>query len=113
VDWMATTTDECCEAIFAAVHIMFARNELMAGEEWTDRRGRRRRGLRGFHASRDFPLLVLSIEEFPMLAKLPGVGDALKILATMGRKCGIKIRLVAQAPLLNEVGALGTAGRDS
>lgn len=93
----------------ALVAEMLERNRLLSDVEWVDSKGRARRGVDSFYP-RDpiirklgLPLIVVTIEEAAMQLADPESLAAVISLATMLRKCGGKLRLVFQTPLLDQV----------
>lgn len=89
---------------------MYARNELLADVEWVDGKGRTRKGVD--HFDHRHPAIVLlglklwclTVEEAHDLLKVKEAADIVQRLVAMARKCGIKIRLVTQVPLLSSLG---------
>ncbi len=98
-------------ALLAALEAeMYARNRFMADFEWIDEHGRDEEGLDHFDpmfwATQKvrLPLLCLTIEEAHAVLGLPGARERVEAIAKMARKCGIKLRLVVQVPLLDQLG---------
>jgi len=89
---------------------MYARNRFMADFEWIDEQGRDEEGLDHFDPvfwssqPAGLPLLCLTIEEAHAVLGLPGARERVEAIAKMARKCGIKLRLVVQVPLLDQLG---------
>jgi hypothetical protein len=105
VDRFARTPGECIALIQDAHAEMLARNDVLSKVEWTDRKGRIRKGKDHFTPSAAMPLLSVTVEESPMLLR----GDRrfkvyIKEILSMGRKCGVRLRLITQIPSIAELG---------
>jgi hypothetical protein len=93
---------------------MYARNEMLSEVAWDevarDGRRRQRRGVDHFDPAHPavvrlgLKMWVLTIEEAQDLLKIPEAADIVQRLVAMARKCGIKVRLVTQVPLLSSLG---------
>ncbi|WP_181764082.1 hypothetical protein [Streptomyces albidus (ex Kaewkla and Franco 2022)] len=104
VDWFADSVAEGKKLLKAAQREMYRRNKLLARMEWTDEKGRLRRGKASFTPTEELPLLCLTIEEAHAVLADPANVKIVEDLAKMARKCGIKLRLVTQVPLLSQLG---------
>ncbi len=104
VDWFAGTPEEAMLILRAADAGMFARNAALASMEWTDDQGRPRRGRGWFDPSPQMPLLSVTIEEAHVILAIPEAREIAERIAKMGRKCGVKLRLITQVPLLDQLG---------
>ncbi|RAJ61735.1 hypothetical protein K378_04095 [Streptomyces sp. Amel2xB2] len=104
VDWFADSVAEGKKLLKAAQREMYRRNKLLARMEWTDEKGRLRRGKASFTPTKELPLLCLTIEEAHAVLADPQNVKIVEDLAKMARKCGIKLRLVTQVPLLAQLG---------
>lgn len=110
----ARGTEECVAGLAAVQQEMFSRNKLLSDVEWTevvDGEERRHEGIDFFDP--DHPvikqlglkLMCLTVEEAHNLTKDPRCLAMLESIATMARKCGIKLRLITQLPLLEQLGS--------
>jgi hypothetical protein len=104
VDWFAAGVDEGMKVLRAARALMYARNLVFAGREHTDRRGRTKKGMKGFTPTLEYPQLNLTIDEAHAMLQIPEAVTILAEMGKMGSKCGIKVRLVVHLPLLSELG---------
>jgi hypothetical protein len=106
VDWFAPTVEEILTMLRVAVQVMLARNLITARMRVRDEHGRERR-VKYREVSEAFPLLSITIEEAHLPMGDPDHGreivKLLSLLAKAGRKCNIKIRLITQSPLLEEL----------
>lgn len=105
VDWCARGVEEGLEMLRATERVMLARNRYLSDIEWVDAQGRKRKGKKSFDPSPEMPLLTVTIEEAAALFQ--AYPEAVEIAARIGkmaRKCGIKLRLIVQVPLLTELG---------
>lgn len=88
---------------------MLRRNELLADLRWVDEQGRQRRGVPDFTHTPQMPLAVVTIDEaHAILRQYPEAVAICEDIAKMGRKCGIKLRLATQVPLLDQLGNSNT-----
>jgi hypothetical protein len=104
VDWFAAGVDEGMKVLRAARALMYARNLEFAGREHTDRRGRTKKGMKGFTPTLEYPQVNLTIDEAHAILQIPEAVTILAEMGKMGSKCGIKVRLVVHLPLLSELG---------
>lgn len=104
VDWFAAGVDEGMKILRAARALMYARNLEFAGREHVDRRGRTKRGMKGFTPTLEYPQVNLTIDEAHAMLQIPEAVTILAEMGKMGSKCGIKVRLVVHLPLLSELG---------
>lgn len=107
IAWAATWPEECARAILCFEAAMDARKRYLATLDWTDPRGRRRRGISWFDPIIcGLPFLQLVVEEWPKLwREYPWMVDKLMRLATTVRSLGGMIVIVCQAIDGEEVGA--------
>jgi DNA segregation ATPase FtsK/SpoIIIE-like protein len=107
VEKFARNILEARELLRDAVMRMFARNEFMASLKWVDERGRERQGLGSFTPGdprHGLPIISITIDEAHMVLSDPECKASVEILGAMSRKCGLKIRLITQVPLLSSLG---------
>ncbi|MGP3979408.1 hypothetical protein ACTWQF_36455 [Streptomyces sp. 8N114] len=104
VDWFADSVAEGKKLLKAAQREMYRRNRLLARMVWTDEKGRQRRGKASFTPTLELPLLCVTIDEAHAILADPECVKIAEDLAKMARKCGIKLRLVTQVPLLSQLG---------
>lgn len=104
VDWFAPTVEDGYQMLLAAQRVVKERSNRYARTQWTDDKGRARRGKASFLPGEPDPLLSLTLEEAPALMALPGAADIAADIGKRGRKCGVKLRLIAQVPNLDELG---------
>lgn len=105
-DWFAPTAEDGYRMLLAAQRVVEERSNRYARMQWTDDKGRTRRGKASYHpdAPGMDPILSLTLEEAPALMALHGAADIAADIGKRGRKCGVKLRLVAQVPNLDELG---------
>lgn len=110
VDEFARTPEESLDLLERAHQEMLRRNRQLAALRWTDKHGNHRTGV-GNHdqAFLDtvglyMPVLSVTIEEAPALLTSPRFKYLVEQILKMGRKCGIRLRLVAQVPSIAELG---------
>ncbi len=105
VDWFAPTIDEIRIMLQKTEREMYARNKKFGRSKWYDERLKRwRRGVKNFKATPDLPLIVITIDEAHEVLKDAECKRIVAVLGKMGRKVGIKLRLITQVPLLQELG---------
>jgi S-DNA-T family DNA segregation ATPase FtsK/SpoIIIE len=106
IGWAATEDDEIWRMVFSALQVMHARSRHLGEIEWTDARGRHRKGLKNFDPQLSgMPYLQLVIDEAGLLlGRKPELIKPLKELAQAGRKNGIRLVLATQVPSVNELG---------
>ena len=89
---------------------MLARNKLLAKLKWTDSKGNARTGLSYYdpvvlaELGEYLPILSATLEEAPSLLANPRIKWLVEQILKMGRKCGIRLRLVCQVPSIAELG---------
>lgn len=87
---------------------MYRRNEAYASMTWTQTlangRTRQRRGIKTWRPTRELPMLSVTIDEAHTILKDKVCKEIVARLVAMGRKCGIRVRLVTQVPLLTSLG---------
>jgi energy-coupling factor transporter ATP-binding protein EcfA2 len=95
-----------------AVQVMYLRNAILAAWTWIDEKGRQRKGFPWFPwmDSRGpvMPLLVITVFEAHAVLAIPEARAVIEELGKMARKCGIKLRLETQVPLLDQLGGSTT-----
>jgi hypothetical protein len=104
VDRFARNPLEALTLLQDAHREMLARNRELSAREWTDSRGRRRKGVSFFTPTADMPLLSITLEEAPALLADQRIKKIVELILKMGRKCGIRLRLVTQVPSIAELG---------
>lgn len=105
VDRFATTAETGLILLRQAEQVMYARNKLLSSYKWTDEKGRKQPGYSYFPwMSINMPLLVITVFEAHAVLALPGAREVVENIAKMARKCGIKLRLEVQVPLLDQLG---------
>jgi hypothetical protein len=104
VDIFAETAADGADLLEHAAKEMYRRNKILARMEWVDDRGRNRVGVDCFNPTVEMPLISITVEEAQAVLGDPRAIAAAKDLAGMGRKCGMKLRLVTQLPLLEQLG---------
>ncbi len=105
VDQYARNPLESLALLERAYVEMLARNHHLANLRWTDSNGNARRGRSYFEPTGDMPILSITIEEAPNMLALPRFRWLVEQFLKMGRKCGIRLRLVAQIPSIAELGS--------
>jgi hypothetical protein len=109
VDRAATSPAHCVVLLERARDLMYARNALLAEMPWTDDQGRRRKGFSHFPWMLvGMPLLVVTLFEAHAALADPRGRSAAEDIGKMSRKCGIKLRLETQVPLLDQLGGSQT-----
>lgn len=89
---------------------MIARNKLLSQVKWRDGKGREHTGLSYYDPvvyaalGIDLPILSITLDEAPMVLAHPRAKWLVERLLSMGRKCGIRLRLVTQVPSIAELG---------
>jgi hypothetical protein len=104
VDYFAGSVEEGLRMLQLAQAIMYARNAYLADLLWEDEDGDTEEGKSFFEPSVEMPLLSITIDEAHKVLKLPAAVAIAEELATMGRKCGVKLRLVTPVPLVDNLG---------
>jgi hypothetical protein len=105
VDRAARNPEECLALLRAARNVMHRRNALLATMPWVDEKGRGREGFEAFPwMLAGLPLLVVTLFEAHAILALPGARELVEDIAKMASKCGIKLRLEVQVPLLDQLG---------
>jgi hypothetical protein len=105
VDWFAPTIDEIRIMLQKTEREMYARNKKFGRSKWYDPRLKTmRRGVKNFKATPELPLIVVTIDEAHEVLKDAECKRIVAALGKMGRKVGIKLRLITQVPLLQELG---------
>jgi len=108
---------ECLAWLEAVYQAMFARSEQLARFRWKlladkktavpaddPRPGRVRKGIGFFDpVLTGLPIILIVIDECPVLLKIPGVEGKLTEIAKLGRKCGFRLLLAAQVPSVKEM----------
>jgi hypothetical protein len=104
VDYAERTAEGGVRMLRRAVAVMYERNAYLAQVEWTDDRGRVRKGKAHFEPTPEMPLLSITIEEAHAVLSIAEARKLAEDIAKMGRKCGVSLRLVVQVPLLDQLG---------
>jgi len=105
VDWFAPDIDRIRTMVQAAVKEMYRRNRQYATLRWFDEtRQVWRRGQKTWRPTVADPLISITLDEAHVLLMDKAIRQAVADLCKMGRKCGIKVRLITQVPLLTELG---------
>jgi hypothetical protein len=104
VDIFVESAADGVDLLEFAVDEMYRRNKILSHLEWVDARGRNRVGVDCFNPTRDMPLISITVEEAHDVLRDPRAVLAAERLAGMARKCGIKLRLITQLPLLAQLG---------
>lgn len=106
IAWPATWPQECARAILSFRNAMYARQRHLGRMEWTDPRGRPRRGMAYFDPIvSDMPYLQLVIEEWPKLWEdYPWLIPVVHEIGKIGRSLGMRVVLVAQNISGDEIG---------
>lgn len=105
VDWFAPTIDEIRLMLQKTEREMYERNKDFGSRKWYDeKRKMMRTGVKNFVATPDMPLIVITIDEAHTVLKDEECRRIVADLGKMGRKVGIKLRLITQVPLLQELG---------
>jgi hypothetical protein len=107
VDWFARGNTEIMVMLRAVKRVMLARNDILSQIEWTNPRGKKMKGVDHFTPTVEMPLLVVTIEEASFLLKNKEARAICEEIAKMGRKCGIKLRLITQVASLDQLGGSG------
>ncbi|MFV8133245.1 hypothetical protein [Streptomyces syringium] len=108
-DWYAPGVEESYALIKAAHAIMLERNERYGQMQWSDSKGRKRRGKSFFNVGEPDPLLSLTIDEAHAVLNYRDAAELVADIAKMGRKCGIKLRLATQVPTVDQLGSDGAS----
>jgi hypothetical protein len=77
---------------------------MLIAQKWVDEDGYHMEGVKTWTPSAEMPLLSLTIDEAHMILADPICCDILTRVLPMGRKCGIKVRLITQLPVLTSLG---------
>lgn len=105
VDWFAHHLDEARILLQKTEREMFARNRSFGRQKWYDEERKVwRRGQKNWKPTPELPMIVITIDEAHMILKDPECKRIVAMLGKMGRKVGIKLRLITQVPLLTELG---------
>lgn len=104
----AKSVDQARQLLIEMRDLMYARNEHLATAPWVDERGNQRKGKSAFDPTPELPLVVITIDEASVVLADPVAKGAVEEIAKMGRKCGLKLRLVVQVPLLDQLGGSTT-----
>jgi len=110
VDWFAPTTEELLLMLKTAVAVMLCRNLLTTRLRRTETRPDGRvvqRRVSYVEVSPERPLLTITVDEAHIPMSDPDHGreivKLMSLLAKSGRKSNIKLRLLTQSPLLEEL----------
>ncbi|MFD9061434.1 winged helix-turn-helix transcriptional regulator [Kitasatospora purpeofusca] len=106
LDYFAPGVDECLAMLLAADAELDRRSKASAFATWTDADGDLMYGETDFVPTPEEPLLVITIDEWQdVWGAYPEAIDIAVRLAILGRKCGIKLRLITHLPTLDSVGS--------
>ena len=102
----ACGVDECMTYLRALHAAMMDRSEWLGQLEWTDPKGRRRRGMGFFDPDMcGLPIIEITLDEAPILLAVKGAVQLVLDIGKLGRKAGFRLRLAAQVPSMKELGA--------
>lgn len=110
----ARGTDQGMDVLRAMFAEMKRRERILSDLEWTDELGRKHEGIDHFDPLNpaiqrlNMPLICLTIEEAPEMLRVDGAAPIVESIARQSRKDGMKIRLVVQVPLLDQLGGSTT-----
>lgn len=110
----ARGVDEGIDVLDAVFLEMKRRERILSSLEWTDEMGRQHEGIDHFDplnpVIRGFglPMICVTIEEAPEMLRVAGAAAVVEAIGRQSRKCGIKLRLVVQVPLLDQLGGSTT-----
>jgi hypothetical protein len=110
VDKFVVSEQGTLEMLLLAQAEMYARNKILSELKWTDDKGREREGIEHFDPiwlaehGVDMPILSVTLEEAHSSLKSSRIKDICEDIAKMGRKCGLKLRLVTQIPSVDQLG---------
>jgi hypothetical protein len=93
VDYFARDKTEIVFMLLAATKEMYRRNDTLAATNQ-----------KTWQPSKDLPLLVITLDEAQRYLDDPIVLELVEALVGMGRKCGIKVRLITQVPYAYALG---------
>jgi hypothetical protein len=106
VPWYANSPDECLILLEALQDWVHDRERRLGQMEWVDERGRERKGKQLLEPSVENPLVCSTFEEWTtLIGAFPRAADMGEDIARLAPKCGFKLRLVTQLPLLDQVGS--------
>lgn len=105
VDWFAPNIDEIRIMLQKTEREMYTRNKKFGRAKYYNERLKKwQRGIKNFKATPELPMIVVTIDEAHEVLKDPECKRIVAVLGKMGRKVGIKLRLITQVPLLQELG---------
>lgn len=114
LDRVALDMDEIKVMIRAAYEVMMANSAYITSLEWTDDKGRTRKGKKCMDPTADMPFLALVIDEAHKVLADPEIAKMVADIAKMGRKAGVVLILATQTPTQDELGGTyGGAIRDN
>lgn len=93
VDWFARDKSEIRLMLLAALKEMLRRNDELS-----------KNNVKTWRATKDMPLLVLTLDEVQSYIDDPIILELVEKLAGMARKVGIKLRLITQIPAAYNLG---------
>ena len=99
--------------LLGALHSeMHELNNYLSQVEWVDEKGRPRKGSKAFNPlagpTKGMRVISITVEEAHKICNTPIGRYLLEDIAKMARKCGIRLRLVTQVPLLDQLGNSAT-----
>jgi hypothetical protein len=93
VDWFARDKTEITLMLLAALKEMLRRNDELAANN-----------IKTWRPTKAMPLLVITLDEVQSYIDDPVILELVEKLVGMGRKCGIKMRLITQIPAAYNLG---------
>ncbi|MER7166739.1 hypothetical protein ABT336_11845 [Micromonospora sp. NPDC000207] len=93
VDWFARDTSEIKLMLLAALKEMLRRNDELSAAD-----------IKTWRPTKAMPLLVITLDEVQSFIDDPIILELVEKLVGMGRKCGIKMRLITQIPAAYNLG---------
>ncbi|GGM27407.1 hypothetical protein GCM10011608_10200 [Micromonospora sonchi] len=93
VDWFARDKSEITLMLLAALKEMYRRNDVLSAND-----------IKTWRPTKSMPLLVITLDEVQSFIDDPTILEMVEKLVGMGRKCGIKMRLITQIPAAYNLG---------
>lgn len=103
VDRFAFGPEEGLTTLSDTCDLMLDRSRRLTKQVWIDSKGRERTGVRSFTPTLEMPLLALTMDEGQIILNDRRSEKFVTLLAQMGRKCGIAIKLITQHPDLSQI----------
>jgi hypothetical protein len=101
---VATSLDEAILMVEALTSEMLRRNKYLSRVEYTNDRGKKRRGRKWWNPLIDGPIITLTIDEAHDFLANKQFSTLVTKAARMWRKCGGQIRIATHTPLLSDLG---------